>query len=385
MLKKSFSTTPSITSFPLALLIFLPVLFYPPLFFTDKISPAIRIGTFVLLITYFFFASRRIFKKDVIILFFLMILSGSLVIVNFTNADSLKTVGSTALTLIFAWAMHRAAHLNLRVKNLLINFYVNLFKIIPVCAVLSIIFLYIFGELNLFNINYVGYDTYQLTPFGAVLEKEFAGVGVAYRSFSFFVEPVYLAFFCAVNVFLVAPCLKDNKKFFLVANVIGGILTFSYLFFAMSFLLFFSKKISKAPLKFSLYLLLLVGLSIVFSQVDIFASSSLTDRVDRVNLFFAAMEETNVTQFVFGRGFMPDTGLERSFSAGLFTMVYEMGLAGFFISLFFLYVLSERKYYILLISIIGLLVFEPIKLPLFWMLVVVLSVLLPNRRQLTPL
>lgn len=249
------------------------------------------------------------------------------------------------------------------------------------CSLLSVIFLFILGELNLFNIDGGGHDTYLFTPFGAILTKDFSGIAVVYRSFSFFIEPVYLALFCAANIFLVAPCLKEKSNIFLIANVIGGILTFSYLFFVLSMLLFFYKKIPSFSFKGGFYLLSLIGLVVIFSQVDLFSSSSLNERIDRISLFFTAMNDTSLFQVMFGRGFAQDTGFDRGFSAGLFTTIYEMGIIGLAAILFFVNILSNKKRYIFLLFFVALLVFEPIKLPLFWMLVVVLSVCLPDKRR----
>lgn len=369
------------SNFSKAPLIFIPVLLYPPVMFTGQISPLLRISLFTLLIAYLFLATKSVSKKDMQVFFLVLVLSVSYLIINFANLDGLRTAGSTLLTLAFAFALSRSANSNKRIKENLVKFYTNLFILIPICSILSVIFLFIFGELNLFNIDAGGHETYLFTPFGAILTKDFSGIAVVYRSFSFFDEPVYLASFCAANIFLVAPCLKERSKKFLIANVIGGILTFSYLFFVLSFLLFFIKKIPAFSFKSGLYLLLLAGSIMILSQVDLFSSSSLGDRIDRINLFFAAMEDANLFQVVFGRGFVQDTGFDRGFSAGLFTTIYEMGILGLVAILFFVYVLSNRKRYIFLLFFVSLLVFEPIKLPLFWMLVVVLSVLLPAKHK----
>lgn len=376
MYKKSHTATHSKASFAITPFLFMPVLLYPPFLLTDKITASLRVSSFVLLIMYLFLATKHISKNDVITFMFLLILSASFVSINYADLDGLRTVGSTMLTLVFAWALSRYVKTSERNKENFIKFYTKLFIWIPVCSLLSVIFLFIFGELNLFNIGNGGHDTYLFTPFGALLAKDFAeiGAGVVYRSFSFFCEPVYLAFFCAVNIFLVAPYFKERSRFFLAANVIGGILTFSYLFFVVSFFLFFSKKIASLSFKANLYLLFLVSLIIISSQMDLFSSSSLGDRINRMNLFFMAMEDTNIFQFMFGRGFAQETGFDRGFSAGLFTTIYEVGIVNLVVIMLFVNALLNKKFYVFLLFFVALLVFEPIKLPLFWVLVVVLSI-----------
>ena len=193
-------------------------------------------------------------------------------------------------------------------------------------------------------------------------------------SFSFFNEPVYLALFYTVNVFLIAPSLKKSKVF-LIANVVGGVLTFSYLFFILSLIFIFSKKIAAHPIKeYSFLLLVAAGLIILATQIDLFSSSSLADRWERANFFLKAMEDSNIFQLIFGHGFARETGFDNGFSAGLFTMIYEIGIVNLIVIFIFVLKILSKKSYIFLVLCIPLLIFEPVKLPLFWILVIVLTV-----------
>lgn len=373
MYKNSFTATPITPSFAKALLIFIPALLYPPILFTDKISSALRISMFVVLIFYFILATKKISKNDGLIFLLLMLFSVSLVTVNIDRVDGLRTAGSTMLALVFAWAMSRATKENIWYRNLVINFYINFFKVVPIFSILSVFFLVLVGELNIFNVIAEGHD-YWFTPFGAVFAKDFLGISV-YRSFSFFHEPVYLALFYAVNVFLIAPSLKGKSKYFLILNVVGGILTFSYLFFILSLILIFSKKMSDLSIKgYSLLLFMAVSLIFTASQIDLFSSSSLSDRWDRANFFFTAMEDSNIFQLLFGHGFALETGFDRGFSAGLFTAIYEVGIVNLIVIFIFVLRMLSKKFYILLVLCTALLVFEPTKLPLFWILVIVLTI-----------
>lgn len=357
--------------FVMASLIFIPVLLYPPLLFIDKITAPLRIGLYIFLIGYLFFSAKRASRNDVVIFFLLLILSISFIVVNFSDPDGLRTAGSTLLTIMFAWAMGWAVETNERIRKILISFYINLFRLIPLCSVLSVISLITFGEFNLFDLHSEGND-YSFTPFGAAFIKDLSGVGV-YRSFSFFQEPVYLASFYAANIFLIAPLLKKNSRSFLIVNVIGGLLTFSFLFFALSLLLFFCKKMAPFSSKSIFYLVLMMGLGLILSQIDLFSSSSLGDRLGRMNYFFMAMDDANAFQFMFGHGFAQKTGFDQGFSAGLFTAIYEIGVVNLMLIIFFVNALLKEKFYIFLIFFVSLLVFEPIKLPIFWVLVVVLN------------
>ena len=383
MNKNPSVTTLTMSDFPKALIIFSPVLLYPPILFTDKIPSTLRICFFIFLIAYLFSASKRASKNDLIIFLLLLLFSVILIVVNIDNLDGLRTSGSTILTLVFAWTMSRAAKENVQCKNLLINFYINFFKIVPVFSLLSVIFLVTAGELNIFNAYSEGHD-YWFTPFGAVFAKNFLGLSV-YRSFSFFQEPVYLAFFYAVNIFLIAPLLKNNSNLFLIVNIVGGLLTFSYLFFILSLILIFSKKIAIRSIKeYGLLLFVAAGLVITASQFDLFSTSSLGDRWERANFFFNAMEDANIFQLMFGHGFAIKTGFDRGFSAGLLTTIYEGGFVNLIVIFIFTLKMLNKKFYIFLVLCPALLVFEPTKLPLFWVMVIVLTVFErpegPNRR-----
>ena len=365
-------------------LIFTPVLLYPPLCLTYNVSDSLRIGLFVLLISYLFLATRSISRIDMTIAALFLFLTVSVWYTNYAYMDGLRTAGSTMLTLAFAWSMRRAVNKNERVKNALVKFYTNFFILIPTFSVLSIIYLYIFGELNLFNLDGGEHGTYIFTPFGILLSKDFAGIFEVYRSFSYFLEPVLLAVFYVANIFLVAPHLKSKSRLFLISNVIGGILTFSYLFFVLSFLIIFLNKVRAISMRSGIYILLFAICVQFFLQIDIFASSSLSDRVERMNYFLEAMGASDIYQFMLGHGFVQDTGFDRGFSGGLFTTIYEVGVVNLMAITYFVFILVNKNYQILLLFLAAQLAVEPIKMPLCWVLVVVLAAVMPERYSLLP-
>ena len=367
-------------NFSITSLIFIPVLFYPPLLFSEQITAAPRIGLFILLIIYLSLATKRFQKKDLFIFTLFVILFSSMFTVNFGNSDGLRTVGNVTLTLLFAYALKRAVEVNDRVKNNLVKAYRSLFIVVPMSSVASVIYFIMFGEFSLFGIKSEALYNYIYTPFGVMLDRNLFGFNV-YRSFFFFTEPVYLALFYAANVFFVAPYIKEKRGLFFYANVVGGILTFSYLFFiyVALFLVIQNKTLSRNN---ALRVLLIVCLIISTVIFNLFSASSLSVRMYAIDLFVTAMKEANVLQWMFGRGFMAYEDIGGNFSGGLFSTVYEVGVINLTVVLLFTFVLSNKSRHLFLLFFVAMLVFEPIKLPLFWVLVVVLTVFLPDRSRI---
>jgi hypothetical protein len=101
-----------------------------------------------------------------------------------------------------------------------------------------------------------------------------------------------------------------------------------------------------------------------------------------MGLFLKSMEESNALQLIFGRGFVAYPGFDKAFSAGLLTTIYEVGIINLVAIVLFVYVLSNKNKYMFLVLFIPMLVFEPVKMPLFWVSVVVLTILLPDRSHI---
>ena len=260
--------------------------------------------------------------------------------------------------------------MNIKVKKKVIDFYMLSFSIIPLCSVLSIIYYMMLGQFHLFNPYTEAYN-YLYTPFGVLLPKNMFGFNI-YRSFFYFIEPVFLSFFYAVNIFYIPREVNDKYNYFKLANIIGGILTFSYLFYVLIIVLLFIKSKS---ISFSFFqkIILVILLVLVSQFIDFLAFSSASDRLYRIGLFFSVIKDTTALQFMFGRGFYSYYGFDKNFSAGLFTNIYEMGVINFVFIMVFFYYLSNRRKYMFVLFFIAMLTFDPIKLPFFWVLMVLLS------------
>lgn len=362
-------------------LIFVPILFYPPLVFVTIISRPMRVGLFALLTAYLLSISKRFEIKD----FSILILMGGVLsislIANLGNFSGLVTSGSLMLTLVFAYALGRATDSNNYIKEKLINFYINFFILVASSSLISIVFLMTIGEMDVFNVNFGERESgYFYTPFGVLQYKQILGFDF-YRSMFFFREPAFISLFYAANIVLVAPNINEKQKFFLVCNIVGGCLTFSYFFIVLSALLLMAKYIS-ISFKSGIIFVLMLSLLSLFAT-DFFSSSSLDNRIYRLELFLWVMETVEFTKIMFGSGFITEPVGDQSFAAGIAQLIYEIGVVGSIGVILFTYLTSslKNKYVIILFST-SMFVFEPIKMPLFWMLLAVLSILLNDKSKI---
>lgn len=350
---------------------FIPIFLYPPLQFTYVFPAPFRITLMVFLVVSLFLGSRNIVKKDLMISTLLLLLYVNFIVINISSTEGLITSSSVLLTFVLAYALGRGVAKSQKIKVRLIKTYRFLFLLIPLFSVASIVYYKLFGQYNIFPPYTEGYN-YIYTPFGAMLTKSLFGIEV-YRSFFYFIEPVYLGFFYAVNIFYFPKDYRKKVDYFLWANVIGGILTFSFLFYFLVILFLILKKNSvlDSVWKKTIIIILLV---VVYLGVDVMGDSSSSERLYRMSLFFGMMNEFSLAQFMFGHGFVTDTGVGKSFSAGLLTSIYEVGVFNVFLMVMFFGTISNNKSYMYTLLFISMLMFEPIKLPLFWTLMVILSV-----------
>ena len=95
------------------------------------------------------------------------------------------------------------------------------------------------------------------------------------------------------------------------------------------------------------------------------------------------MKWAEFSQIMFGNGFITEPVLDQNFASGLVQLVYEIGIVGLIGIILFTYLSSNLKNkYIFILFFSSMLVFEPIKMPLFWILLVVLSVLMGNKLKI---
>jgi hypothetical protein len=348
--------------------IFSPILLYSPFVFVEIASVVVKVTLLLLLTTYLFLKSSRFSKNDLMILILLFLRVVSLIAVNSSGLLGLRGIGSSSLILVFAWAFHRYLWGSRLRGEMLVSLYIKFFLLIPIFASLSVLFMLAFGEWDLFSLHSEMYN-YFITPFGITIPKEFNFFNV-YRSFFFFTEPVYLAIFYAANIFVVAPYLGKKSRLFVASNFVGGILTWSY-FFAISLpLLYVVKnfKFSLRTLLLVIFMIFMIFIVVILGEYDFFEMSSLSQRQLRMNLFIEIAERSNVIQLIFGHGFYVDTNVDFGFSSGILTSIYEIGIFNIVITMLIAILLSQSITMVIVFTL-AMLVFEPNKQPLFWMLI----------------
>lgn len=367
------------TSLTLAL-IFIPILFYSPLLFVGKVSGSFRVGIFFALVVYLFSASKRFTKRDLVLFSLLIVLIVNFTITNFmgfSDITGIQTAGNVILTISFAWALHRFMEWSEHNRNLIIRTYVVFFNFTLTLSILSIFFLHAFGEYDPFDLYDSAYN-YFVTPFGVLLTKDFRWFDV-YRASSFFSEPIYLGMFCAANIFIIAPYFKVRSNFFLAINIIVGLLTYSFFFIILSVVLFLLK-VPALSFKFGQRLFLLTAILVAVPTSEIFSTSSNVSRSARAESFFEVIKDSDFLHLAFGNGFAANTGYDEHFSAGILSGIYEVGIINVIIISIILVLLSKSRKDVFALYLLSMLVFEPIKLPIFWMLVVTASAILPHNR-----
>lgn len=359
---------------------FIPVLLYPPLLFVNEISPLVRIGSFVLLTLYLLLAIKQFSKVNKTTFPIFLVFCISTLILNFEELTQLKTAGNMILTVIFGYALSRAVARNNGLKEKLVKLYLIFFTLVPIGALMSLIFFLIFGTSNIYHIQeYEGY-LYLHTPFGVMLDRDIFGFHV-YRCFSFFIEPVYLGLFCAVNVFLIAPNMTKGKSVFFVSNLIGGFLTFSFLFYVLGGVLYFVKRVA-GPSSILFRFILMVGAAWGVLALEFFADSSLGVRFNVVQMFMDDMAQANFFQFMFGQGFPSSLETDsHHYNAGILTSIFEIGIVNVVGLSYLVFVLCKREMHIFICYLVASMVIEPLKFPIFWVLLVVLTVLLQKNNE----
>lgn len=361
------------------MLVFIPVLFYPPFVFVSITPTSIRVISFSIMVTYIFLKSSRIKTGDVFracLILFTCILA---INADMNSVDNIITALSTSLTLVFALILSRAVRDNIGFRAEFIFGYVVLFFVISSSVILGFIWHLLFSsEFNLFSIPTIwdlggGYP-YTINFFGLLLPKTVILGYDIYRSFSYFIEPVYLAPFLVANYFLVSKLLPTPlKNRFKWLNGIAGILTFSYLFpIAIAYFLITNLKMN---IKAFIVFLIIFAATIATVYFDLYADSSLSERLHRMTIFLHIADNSDAAQILFGHGYVfTDSSFDRGIAAGFLDKAVQIGVVGSVAwYLFVLSIVGWRCKLFLFYILISFTV-DPGILPLFFVLLLVLKI-----------
>jgi len=363
-------------------------LFYSPFVFFAFINDILRLILFGILILILFINIFLIKKNKIKILsilnyflLFIIFFSGSF----YTNKgdEGIRSAIGYSMILLFSLLTHILLTNREQLFKISVNIYIIFFNIVTVSILLNFllnIFLPSINVLTAFFPNNFGYD-YNASPFGLSISKNIMGINFS-RNFYFFVEPVYTAPFFLINILLWKSTKIFKSKNFLYLNLIAGILSTSFLFFVGLIILYINRlrKIIRYPLFF---IILLFGLY-VFLNIDdenpLFASSSSSDRIERIQLALELLPQFGLNKIIFGGGYLLTQNLDKGISSGMFSSLIEGGVIGLLIP--FLYILEfiKKNSSLLIICVLSLLTIEIYKMPLFW-LTIILAGLLINKKD----
>ena len=348
-------------------LLFFPVLLYPPLSFTSKVSDTLRVSLLIALITFLFVRSKKVQSRQLLNLALLFLFAFTqLLLLDFSDWLDVSNALSLILTLLFAISLDTALN-NKEIANYLVKFYINLFKLIPVTMLLGLLYFLFWGESDIFNLRIYSKlgDLQYYTPFGILLPK-----GAILRSTSYFHEPVLISFYLAMNLFIPKGCFyrKQERERFVLLNFIAGVLTFSFLFWITFFVIFCIHGViyGNWRIKLSIVFILLCVAFLIF-QANVLKLSSFSQRLERIGIYLYIFPTLSIDQVLLGVGYNVATGHRLHIASGFFALLYKIGVVGMLTVVTLIWRHSQKNYYLLVACFLSMLSFEPYLYPLFWL------------------
>lgn len=250
---------------------------------------------------------------------------------------------------------------------------------------ISSILLFVLHQFTSFNTDF--FDFASLGDFsardlrfsflGATQVKNF-GFFTVIRSYSYFGEPQYAAFYFTINVLLANEINNKNskyKKLFFV-NLLAGLLTFSVTFYVAMVIIYMLRLVERRSIFESLiiaFFLLLVAIPLFIISEDIIftffggLNTSYGDREIRMLNAWNILKSSSIFDFLFGHGVSYIGDADRGLSAGFFHVLVERGLTGLLFVLVMLSVFMRRNILSFLICLLYLFTLTWYVNYIFWM------------------
>ena len=232
------------------------------------------------------------------------------------------------------------------------------------------------NSMDLFNPKYI----YRESIFGFTINKDFGFINLV-RVCSFFKEPQFAGMFFAINMLIGLNNIKLIYRKFFFANLLAGLLTFSYTFYLVFGVVLFLS-IKNKIIKIVLFIIFL-GLFFMLYQFNNFRfifdnflnSSSFSDRLQRMVNGINVLLNASISNLFFGHGIntfqeVNKDDLGRSISSGLLFLIYELG---FLISCFILILIkffANKDRRLISICLVYLLVLPWCKFYISWYLII---------------
>lgn len=362
----------------LAFFVLVITLLYPPFVFFQFVNEVMRIVLFAIILislfTYHLISSYKIRKLSTIGILWLFIIIYFIASINTNFGEGLRTAVGYSMILAFAMTLYSIlqSERNHVFFTTAFNIYVKLFFLIPIFCCINFVLNLVSPSVNFLTGSFSQFIyNYQASPFGLSIPRSILGINFT-RNFFFFIEPVYLAIFYLVNIFIIGKSVEKHSRLFIIINIIGGFLTASYLFFLGYLIVMFLKlrPLVKTLVIFIAGLLLLV-VSSWFN--DFFMESSYADRLLRVEIAMEILENFDVERLFVGTGYFVDYGFDRGVSSGILASFIEGGLIGLCIPLMMVFVICWHNKALLVLFLLSLVLFESFKLPFLWFAIIIAS------------
>ncbi|MDB4291345.1 hypothetical protein N9922_03940 [Cyclobacteriaceae bacterium] len=360
----------------LAFLLFVVLMLYPPLMFGVFISDKLRIFLFIIALFFLIVYCLDDFKMDkkILKLLILFIMYLGAVLVNTPNEGFWTAINFSAVILfsiIFFSVLNNDKYLKFR--STILKLYVLFFVVTGICIALNfLINMVSAGFSQPFALS--GYDV-KMSIFGLNATKNILGFNF-HKNWFYFIEPSYIAFFCLINIFFIEDKVTEKSRLFFSANLLGGILSGSFLFYLGGILLWMSHLFLTRKKGTSIILLLLIPFTLQ-GLLYLSSASSYSDRLYRIILGADLIGKMSLSQFFFGYGNIID--LERGISAGVFSSFVEGGIFGLMVPLVLATIYCKGEKGLILLLIMGLFVLELFQWPLFWGSIILAGSLSKNK------
>ena len=362
----------------LAFFALLIAILYPPFVFFQFVNEVMRIVLFaVILLSLFIYhliSSYKVKSLSTIGILWLFLIVYFIAAINTNLGEGMRA--AIGYSMILAFAMTFYSILQSERKDLFFtaafNIYVKLFFVIPIFCCINFALNLITPSVNFLTGSFSQFVyNYQASPFGLSIPRSILGINFT-RNFFFYIEPVYLAIFYLINIFIIGKSVKKHSRLFIIINIIGGFLTASYLFF-LGYLIV--KFLTLRPLVKTLVIFIAGLLLLVASSWfnDFFMESSYADRLLRVEIAMEILGNFDVERLFIGTGYLVDTGFDRGVSSGILTSFIEGGMIGLCIPLTMVLIFCWHNKALLVLFLLSLVLFESFKLPFFWFAVIIAS------------
>lgn len=371
-------------------LLLLLALFSSPLLFEHLIfvNKYFRLVLGVSALVFLLLASNRINRIDILIGFFVFINF----LLEFLWKSKIQNILSYFSIISVYFLFLRILKLNQNYRRYFLKMWIQ----IAYLASISSIALFLINQFTNIDTNIFKLETWVLLSpnnfkfhlFGITLDKPY-GPFTLTRVYGYFIEPQYAGFYFTMNL-LIASYIGDfkNKKYWVLLNLIAGMVTFSTTFFLslvpISLLAFTGIKF-----RILFYLLFLTLLSIFIFEYDdmkqseVFNLTSFADREIRFKSAIKVIEKSDDLDMYLGHGveFQNEYG-GPPFSAGFFIALIERGLLGLTF-LFLMISFAHAKRFTVLIVLLLYLFAAPLYVNyLFWISILAIWAADKRRRDL---